>query len=127
KPVCPECGGKRLKRVMSTFVRARNTKQRLEDIDHVRQSAALQSGDVGAFARWAREAGAEYDEELGTNYRELAERAEAGENPVERIDADYTFRYKVEEKMSRLSSSGDDGGGGSSGGDEFGHAHGHDH
>jgi putative FmdB family regulatory protein len=102
-PVCPECGSKKLKRVMSRVARVRTSKQRFEDIDHVREAAELGgSSDPGVFARWARRVGAEYDEELGTNYRELAERAEAGEEVYERIDADYTFRHKVDQKLSEM-------------------------
>jgi putative FmdB family regulatory protein len=107
KPVCPECGSRKLKRVMSRVARVRTTKERFEAIDHVRESATYGGGDQAAFARWARRVGSEYDEELGTNYRELAERAEAGEDTFERIDADYTFRHKVNEKMAELDRPGD--------------------
>ncbi len=106
-PACPECGSKKLKRVMSRVARVRTAKQRFEEIDHARESAALGSADPGSFARWARRVGSEYDEELGTNYREQAERAEAGEETFDRIDADYTFRYKVERKMSEMDRSPD--------------------
>jgi len=102
QPVCPQCGSKNLKRVMSRVARVRTTKQRFEDIDHARESATYGGGDPAAFARWARRVGSEYDEELGTNYRELAERAEAGEDTFERLDADQTFRYKVEQKMAEM-------------------------
>lgn len=102
KPACPECSGKKLTRVMSTFVRARSTKQRLEDIDQAQVKARLQTNSTGEFARWAKEAGREYDEELGTNYRELAERAEAGEDLVDRVDADYTFSEQVAMKQMEL-------------------------
>ena len=77
EPACPDCGGKQLQRLMSTFARTRSTKQRLDDIDQAQVQARLQTHDLGQFARWAKEAGREYDEDLGTNYRELAERAEA--------------------------------------------------
>jgi putative FmdB family regulatory protein len=101
-PVCPECGGTDLTRAMSRVARVRTTKQRFEDIDHERESAALGGGDPRSFARWAKRVGGEYDEELGTNYRELAERAEAGDDVFERIDADYTFQHKVNQRLSEL-------------------------
>jgi len=110
---CPECGGTKLDRVMSTFARRKTTMQRLEDVDHVRDAAALQSNDPGAFAEWAKRTGKDWDEELGTNWEELAERVEAGEDPAERIDADYTFRYHVEEKKYQLEQAALGGGGGS--------------
>jgi putative FmdB family regulatory protein len=101
-PVCPECGSKKLKRVMSRVARVRTAKERFEGIDHEHESATYGGGDPAAFARWARRVGSEYDEELGTNYRELAERAEAGEETFERLDADHTFRHKVNEKMAEM-------------------------
>jgi putative FmdB family regulatory protein len=106
KAICPECGGQQLSRVMSAFVRRRTTMQRLEDVDHVREAAHLQNNDPASFAEWAKRTGRDWDEELGTNWGELGERVEAGEDPAERIDADYTFRYHVEEKKYQLEQSG---------------------
>ena len=103
---CPECGGTNLSRVMSAFARRRTSLQRLEDVDHVREAARLQGNDPGAFAEWAKRAGREWDEELGTNWGELSERVEAGEDPAERIDADYTFRYQIEEQKYQIESGG---------------------
>lgn len=97
-PSCPLCGSAELTRVMSTFARRRTGSQRLEEIDIGAQQAALRDGDERSFARWARHAGAEYDEALGTNYRELAERTEAGEDPVDRIDAGHTFQHNVQHR-----------------------------
>ena len=95
---CPQCGGGDLTRVMSTFARRRTSAQRLDEIDVRAQQAALEGGDEQSFARWARRAGAEYDEALGTNYRELAERTEAGEDPVDRIDAGHSFQHRVQDR-----------------------------
>ncbi len=94
---CPQCGSAKLTRVMSTFARHRTGAQRLEEIDVGAEQAALQDGDEKGFARWARRAGAEYDEALGTNYRELAERTEAGEDPVDRLGAGHSFQHRVED------------------------------
>lgn len=95
---CPQCGSAKLTRVMSTFARRRTGAQRLEEIDVGAQQAALEGGDEQSFARWARRAGAEYDEALGTNYRELAERTEAGEDPVDRIGAGHSFQHRVQDR-----------------------------
>jgi putative FmdB family regulatory protein len=100
--VCPECGAGNLTRVMSTFARRRTLYQRLEDVDHVHEASQVLGNDPRAFAEWAKRQGREWDEELGTNWEELAERTEAGEDPAERIDADYTFRYHIEEKKYQL-------------------------
>ena len=103
EPSCPECGGAQLTRLMSAFARVRSDAQRLADVDFSGHEAALERGDERGFARWAREASSEYDEVLGSNYRELAEKAEAGEDPVERIDAGYTFRHRVAEAKAKKS------------------------
>lgn len=103
KPACPECGSKKLTKVMSRVARIKSTKERFQGIDHTREAAEMSgSSDPAVFARWARRVGAEYDEELGTNYRELAERAEAGETVHERIDADHTFRHQVNQKLASI-------------------------
>ncbi|MSQ30167.1 MAG: zinc ribbon domain-containing protein [Dehalococcoidia bacterium] len=107
--VCPRCGSTELTRAMSTFTRRRTSLQRLEDIDHVRDAAKLQGHDPAAFAEWAKHAGREWDEELGTNWSELGERAEAGEDLAERVDADYAFRYRVEDEKHRLGQAAQDG------------------
>ncbi len=102
-PICPECGGSNLTRLVSQFARVRSDAQRLAEVDFTEHEAALERGDERGFAQWARKASAEYDEVLGSNYRELAEKAEAGEDPVERIDAGYTFRHKVNEAQAKRS------------------------
>jgi len=102
-PKCPECGSEKLTRLMSAFARGRSDAQRLAEVDLGAHDAALEKGGEREFAKWARNAGAEYDEALGSNYRELAEKAEAGEDPVERIDAGYTFRHKVESTKAKNS------------------------
>ena len=86
---------------MSLFARRKTATQRLDDVDVEQHEAALQDGDQKGFARWARRAGAEYDEALGTHYRELAEQTEAGTDPVERIDAGYSFRNRVEDRKAK--------------------------
>ena len=98
---CPQCESAELTRVMSMFARARTGAQRLEEVDIEAQQAALQDGDERSFARWARRAGAEYDEALGTNYRELAEQTEAGEDPVGRFGAGHSFEHNVQHGRMR--------------------------
>ncbi|MCY4455769.1 MAG: zinc ribbon domain-containing protein [Chloroflexi bacterium] len=98
---CPQCGSAELTRVMSMFARARTGAQRLEEVDVEAQQAALQDGDERSFARWARRAGAEYDEALGTNYRELAEQTEAGEDPVDRFGAGHSFEHNLQHGRMR--------------------------
>lgn len=95
---CPECDGTSLTRVMSQFARNRTTEDRLNDIDFNSEMGRLGSGGEAEFSRWARRMGRDYDEELGTNYQELAERTDAGEDPVERVDPGYTLQHKINER-----------------------------
>ena len=94
---------------MSTFARTKSAKERLDGIDQAQVQAKLQNNDIGAFSRWAREAGREYDEVLGTNYRELAEQAES-EDVIDRVDAHYTFSETVAMKRMEMDRPPDGGG-----------------
>jgi putative FmdB family regulatory protein len=108
-PVCPECGGKRLKRVVSTFARARSERERLDSIDLDQEMGRLESGDVGGFERWARRMGRQYDGELGAEFSEMADKAAAGEDPIERVDPAFTLRSRVERRRGELDASAGSG------------------
>ncbi len=108
EPLCPECGGGQLTRAVSQFARTRSSQERVDSIDFDREMGRLGSGGEGDFARWARRMGNEYDGELGSNFGELAERADAGEDPVERIDPGHTLRYNIDKRRDEVS--GGDGG-----------------
>ena len=108
-PVCPECDGTQLTRVMSQFARAYGSGERVDAIDFDREMGRLGSGGEAEFARWARRMGKEHDETLGTNYRELAERTDAGEDPVERVDPGHTLQHKINEQKRKTRRSGQGG------------------
>ena len=110
-PVCPECGGKQLKRVMSKVLRARSDSDRLNAIDMNQELGRLNSNSVGDFSRWAKDMGRRYDSELGSDFSQLAAKADNGDDPVERVDAGHTLRYRVEQakhKARRGSSAADE-------------------
>ena len=102
EPSCPECGAADLKRVMSRFARVRSSGQRVGDIDVDRELGRLEGGDEGDFARWARRMGDEFDDELGSDFGDLADRADAGEDPVERADPAHTLRHRVDRAKGKL-------------------------
>lgn len=114
--VCPQCGGKRLTRVMSTFARARSSSERVESIDFNQEMGRLGGGSEGEFARWAKRMGKEYDDELGSNFSEIAERAEAGEDPVERVDPGFKLKHAIQKKSRGQKADGEQSGGGGHGG-----------
>ena len=52
--------------------------------------------DRGEFANWARRMSEDLGDSGGARFRELAERAEGGEDPVERFDPAHTARYEID-------------------------------
>jgi putative FmdB family regulatory protein len=99
---CGACGSTRVERLISKVSVLKGDRGRAEALDTGRIMSGLEGSDVGSFARWARNAGREYDAELGTNFAELADKADAGEDPVERIDTAYTVNYHVEKRRSEV-------------------------
>ena len=100
-PACPECDGTQLTRVMSQFARSRSAYDRANSINLQQEMSRLHSDDSGDFSRWARRVGEDYDVELGSNFRELADRADAGDDPVERIDPAHTLRHAINERKKK--------------------------
>jgi hypothetical protein len=90
-------------RLISTTVHLKPEAERLSQIDTSRILGGLHGNDIGSFERWARRTGADLDSALGSNFRELADRAAAGEDPVQRIDADHALRFAVDKKISEVS------------------------
>jgi putative FmdB family regulatory protein len=101
--VCPGCGSRDLRRAVSQVARARSDRERLDSIDPAQELGRLESGDVAGFARWARRVGRAYDGELGSDFTTLAEQAEAGEDPIERVDPAHTLRSQIRKRRDALS------------------------
>ena len=77
------------------------------DVD--RELGRLGSRGEGDFARWARRMGREYDDELGTDYRDVADRAEAGDDPIERFEPDHKIRMALQKKKAPGAADSDHG------------------
>jgi putative FmdB family regulatory protein len=107
-PECPQCGARALTRVMSKFARARSEADRLASIDVDAELGRLRGSDPGSFARWSRQMGRELGEDIGADFTQMAERAYAGEDPVERVDPEHTLRYRIEKRQADAAAS--DGG-----------------
>lgn len=106
-PKCPECGAAKLTRQMSKFARARSDADRLAAIDVDQELGRLRGSDPGSFARWSRQLGRELGDDVGADFREMADRAYAGDDPVERIDPEHTLRYRIEKKQADAAGGGD--------------------
>ena len=104
-PVCPECSGTQLERVISRVARVRSSAQRIADIDLDQELGRLDGGGEGDFSRWARRMGDQFDDELGSDFGDMADRAEAGEDPVERVDPAHTLRHRVNKAKERVGDS----------------------
>jgi putative FmdB family regulatory protein len=107
EPSCPECDSDQLKRVISRVARLRSSGQRLSDIDLNQELGRLDGGDKGDFARWARRMGDQFDGELGSDFGDLADRADAGEDPIERVDPAHALRHRVDKAKDNLATDGD--------------------
>jgi putative FmdB family regulatory protein len=109
-PACPHCGSTALARLVSKVAYVKPDAERIAGIDTSRILGSLDGSDPASFERWARRTGAELDSALGTNFRELADKTAAGEDPIERVDPGHTLRYAVEKKLSDVSGGGTEGG-----------------
>ncbi len=106
-PRCPECGSARLQRRISKVARVRSTGQRLDDINIAEELGHLESKDERGFSRWAKQMGDKFDGELGSNFRELAQKADSGLNPVERSDVKFTLENSIRRAKEKQSDSTD--------------------
>ena len=101
EPRCPDCGNDELRRVVSRVTHVRSSAERVGRIDLDQELGRLSGGDQGDFARWARKMGNEFDDELGSDFGELADRADAGDDPVERADPGHTLKHRINQTNSQ--------------------------
>jgi putative FmdB family regulatory protein len=110
EPRCPDCGAAGMTRLISKALYLKPEAQRLAELDTARVLGGLDGSDVASFERWARRTGTELDSALGTNFRELADKAAAGEDPIERVDPGHRLRYAVDKKLSESSGASSEAG-----------------
>jgi len=82
-PVCPLCGGKHLRRLVSRVAVAQSEEDRLERLADPSNLSGLDPDDPKSMARWMRQMGQEMGEDLGDEFDEVIDRMEAGEDPDE--------------------------------------------
>jgi putative FmdB family regulatory protein len=85
QPVCPECGGNRLQRLISRTRFARSEESRLESLSDPSAWGDVDESDPRSMAKMMRRMGGELGEEMGPEFGEAVDRLEAGEDP-EAID-----------------------------------------
>lgn len=92
---CPRCGGTHLKRLISKVAVLRSEESRLENLADPSSMAGLDENDPKSIARWMRKMSSEMGEDLGSDFNEVVDRLEAGEDPE-----------SIEKSMPDLGSSG---------------------
>lgn len=80
-PVCPRCQGTKLKRLISKVAVVRSEESRLENLADPSNLAGLDENDPKSMARWMRKMSSELGEDLGSEFNEVVDRLEAGEDP----------------------------------------------
>ncbi len=103
KAVCPRCGGSNIKRLVSKVAVVRSEESRLDSLADPSNFSGLDENDPKSIGRWMRKMGGELGEDLGSDFHEMVDRLEAGEDPEE-----------IEKSMPDL------GGGGGASDDWFG-------
>ena len=78
---CPRCGGANLKRLVSRVAVIRSEESRLESLADPGNLAGLDENDPKSIARWMRKMSGEMGEDLGSEFNEVVDRLEAGEDP----------------------------------------------
>jgi putative FmdB family regulatory protein len=99
QPVCPECGGRNLRRLISRTRFARSEESRLETLSDPSAWGDIDEQDPRSMAKMMRRMGNELGEEMGPEFQETVDRLEAGESPEE-----------IEKSMPDLGGGVDDGG-----------------
>jgi putative FmdB family regulatory protein len=79
--VCPNCGSRNLKRLISRVRFARSEESRLENLGDPDSWGDLDEEDPRAMARMMRRMGNELGEDLPPEFDEVVDRLEAGEDP----------------------------------------------
>jgi putative FmdB family regulatory protein len=100
--ICPRCGGKNLRRLISRVAVVRSEESRLDDLADPSSLSGLDENDPKSLARFMRKMASETGEDLGPEFEEVVGRLEAGEDPE-----------SIEKSMPDL-------GGGADSGDDFG-------
>ncbi len=78
---CPRCGGTHIKRLVSKVAVVRSEENRLDSLADPTNFAGLDENDPKSIGRWMRKMGNEMGEDMGSEFTEMVDRLEAGEDP----------------------------------------------
>ncbi|MBN1438300.1 MAG: hypothetical protein JW929_02735 [Anaerolineales bacterium] len=82
-PICPECGGANLRRLISRIRFARSEESRLEALSDPSAWGGIDEQDPRSMAKMMRRMGSELGEDMGPEFHEAVDRLEDGEDPEE--------------------------------------------
>ncbi|HEU0167778.1 MAG TPA: zinc ribbon domain-containing protein [Chloroflexota bacterium] len=99
QPVCPHCGSGKMAKLVSRVAILKSEESRLEALADPSSLSGLDESDPKSVAAWARRMGSELGEDLGSDFDEMVDAMERGEDPM---------------------GMGEEGGGDFGGGDDFG-------
>jgi putative FmdB family regulatory protein len=80
-PVCPLCGGKSLRRLISRVRVARSEESRMDTLADPSGWGDVDESDPRSMAKMMRRMSSELGEEMGPDFNEAVDRMEAGESP----------------------------------------------
>jgi putative FmdB family regulatory protein len=84
EPVCPNCGSRKLGRLVSRVATVKSEEARLESISDPSSFGDVDENDPKSVARFMRKMGNQMGgEDLGPEFGEMVDRLESGENPEE--------------------------------------------
>jgi putative FmdB family regulatory protein len=81
KVACPNCGSKKLARLISRVRVAKSEDARLESMADPSNFGDLDENDPKSMAKFMKKMGSEMGEDLGPEFGEVVDRLEAGEDP----------------------------------------------
>jgi putative FmdB family regulatory protein len=81
KVTCPNCGSKKLTRLISRVRVAKSEDARLDSMADPSNLGDLDENDPKSMAKFMKKMGSEMGEDLGPEFGEVVDRLEAGEDP----------------------------------------------
>jgi putative FmdB family regulatory protein len=81
KVACPNCGSKKLTRLISRVRVAKSEESRLEAMSDPANFGDLDENDPKSMAKLMKKMGSEMGEDLGPEFGEVVDRLESGEDP----------------------------------------------
>jgi putative FmdB family regulatory protein len=83
-PQCPNCGGKKLARLVSKVATVKSEEARMEAMSDPSSFGGVDENDPKSVARFMRKMGDQMGgEDLGPEFTEMVDRLESGESPEE--------------------------------------------